>query len=453
MDWIGRFHPVLVHLPIGMLILAAIFQFLKGKQEEWQKAIQFTLMIGFWGAVLACVAGWIQANEGGYAGRSLFIHRWGGIAIALVTFLLWRWQKSERSDKYRSLAYAAMLGGLTYIGHQGGTMTHGADWTVEKAPSWMQSLSGYDGRPTHVAYDDPDSVRIYHDLIKPFVDEKCATCHDQYITKGGLDITTDSTFAKGGRNGDVLGSPSESEFYRRVTMDPLSRKFMPPKGAGLSYQDVKLLGWWLENGADFDKTVALAEHPKEIQEILMDRYGLDTKPKTFLEKTKVDPVPDETMVSLQNLGFGVNQLAQDNNFLDVRWRHVDTLDVNDAIPALKEVANQVAWLDLSRAGVNDASLETLGTFKNMVRLKLDNNEISDEGVSKLTGLRNLESLNLYKTSVSDESIENLGKLGGLKRIYLWLSQVTPDGKSALETANENLDVNLGIEATPAEAES
>ncbi len=444
MDWIGRFHPVFVHLPIGMLILAAIFQLFRGKREEWKGVIGFTLMIAFGGAVLACVAGWIQANEGGYEGRSLFIHRWGGIAIAIVTLLLWMWQRSEKSDKYRSLVYLAVLGGLTYVGHQGGNMTHGPDWTVEKAPSWMQSLAGYDGRPTHVAYDDPDSVQIYHDLIKPLIDQKCATCHNQYLTKGGLDTSTDSTFAEGGRNGDVLGSASESELYRRVTMDPLSRKFMPPKGEGLSYQDVKLLGWWLDNGAEFDKTVAMVEHPKEIQKILLDRYGLDTKPKTFLEKTKVAQVADETMAKLQNLGFGVNQLAQDNNFLDVRWRHVDTLDVNDAIPALNEVAAQVAWLDLSRAGVTDQSLETLGAFKNMVRLKLDNNDISDSGVSHLAALKNLESLNLYKTQVSDASIDDLSKLKGLKRIYLWLSQVTPDGKASLESANEDLDVNLGI---------
>lgn len=444
MDWIGRFHPVLVHLPIGMLVLAALFQLFRGKQEDWQKTIRSVLFVGFIGAVLACIAGWILANEGGYHDRSLFIHRWGGIAIALVTFLLWRWHSSERSDKYRNWAHLAMLGGLTYIGHQGGSMTHGQSFTVEKAPKWMQKVSGYDGRPVHASYTDPDSVVIYRDLIEPFTKAKCATCHNEWTSKGGLDITSDSLFAKGGRNGDVLGASSESEFYRRVTMDPLSRKFMPPKGNGLSYQDIKLLGWWLDNGSDFDKTVSLAEHPKEIQEILMDRHGLDTKPKTFLEKTKVDLVPDETMAKLQNLGFGVNKLAQDNNFLDVRWRHVDTLNVNDAIASLKDVSSQVAWLDLSRAGVEDESLSALGELTNMVRLKLDNNPVTDAGVEKLQNLRNLESLNLYNTSVTDGSVESIGKLTSLKRVYLWLSQVTAEGKAQLEGLNEDLDVNLGI---------
>ncbi|MBX2816175.1 MAG: hypothetical protein KTR24_09260 [Saprospiraceae bacterium] len=444
MDWIGRFHPVIVHLPIGMLILAALLQLFWGKRAEWQKFIKTTLMIGFFAAIIACICGWVLANEGGYHDRSLFIHRWAGIGVAIVAFLMWRWHTKKETARYRTLAHLAMVGGLAYTGHLGGNMTHGIGYTVEDAPGLLQKMAGYDGRPTHTAYSDPDSVRIYHDLVKPFVDKKCTTCHNQYLTKGGLDVSSDSLFREGGRNGDVLGPAAESEFYRRVTMDDYSRKFMPPKGDPLSYQEIKLLGWWLDNGSDFDKTVAEAEHPKEIQAILMDRYGLDTKPKTFLEKTKVDPVSQEIMDRLTALGFGVNQLAQDNYFLDVRWRDVDTLNVNDAIPALEEVAPNVAWLDLSKAGVQDGSLSSIGKLKNMVRLKLDNNEITDQNIADLNGLQHLESLNLYNTQVTDAAISELKKLSGLKRLYLWLSQVTVAGKEEMEAAIPEIDVNLGI---------
>ena len=427
-----------------MLILAALLQVFVGKREEWHKHIRATLMVGFLAAVFACICGWVLANEGGYHDTSLFIHRWAGIGVAIVALLMWRWHASKPQAKYRTLAHLAMVAGLAYTGHIGGEMTHGPGYTVEDAPKWMQTLAGYDGRPQHTQYVDPDSVRIYHDLVKPFLDKKCLTCHNQYLSKGGLDISADSLFQEGGRNGDVLGPASESEFYRRVTMDNYSRKFMPPKGDPLSYQEVNLLGWWLDNGADFEMRVAQAEHPNDIKEILMDRHGLDTKPKTFLEKTKVEQVSEELVNKLTSLGFGVNQLAQDIYFLDIRWRDVDTLDVNDAIPALAEVAENVAWLDLSDSGVRDESLTTLGGLKNMVRLKLNNNEITDAAIGELTRLGNLESLNLYNTKVSDESVDELAQLSSLKRLYLWLSEVTPEGKAQLESANSELEVNLGI---------
>ena len=91
LNWFGRFHPALVHLPIGILIIGVILQFLARRRPDWQleKATQKTYLVGFLSAVVAALAGWFLAREGGYEASTIFWHRWLGILMVLLSFFLY----------------------------------------------------------------------------------------------------------------------------------------------------------------------------------------------------------------------------------------------------------------------------------------------------------------------------------------------------------------------------
>ena len=451
--WIGRFHPVVVHLPIGILIVGVVFQYLNKRKPSLNLglAIEKLYLFGFLSAAFGAFAGWMLAKEGGYEQDTIFWHRWVGIGMVFLAFGLWRWSKDPTTNhKLVNWGGLALLVGLTYTGHLGGELTHGNEYLVEKAPKFIKKLAAYEEGNKQVTFDDPDSTLVYEHLIQPFLEEKCWTCHNEDLHKGGLVMSSREALMEGGRNGEVVEAVAgDSELFKRVILDPSSRKFMPPKGTPLSYREIKLLEWWIDQGAPFDSAVSKVPADVGIQSILLQRHGLDSKPKSFLEKKKVDPLSEEDMAAIAAKGFYIRPIAMTTNFVDVKWKNVDTLALSESLPILERAASQIAWLDLGHSEVTDDMLETVGKLKNVIRLRLEDNPITDEGVKNLVHLKHLESLNLYKTKISDICAPELLEFKNLKRLYVWQSDFTAEGAEVVEGGLKNVEVVLGHQVSQA----
>lgn len=442
LSWLGRFHPAIVHLPIGILVVASVFHWISARKPDWKgaSAVPPLYLLGFISAGIAALAGWMLAKEGGYQADTIFWHRWLGVLLVMISLILWRLNRNvaKVSSPWLSLALVA---GLLWVGHLGGEMTHGETYLVETAPGFVKKLVSYDESAHHAIYTDPDSTLVYQDLIKPILEKKCWTCHSNEITKGGLNMEELQAFMEGGKNGKVIeGNANESELFKRVTLDPESKKFMPPKGNALSYGEIKLLEWWLDSGAPTEKSVTEVTAPAGIQSILLARHQLDTKPKSYIEKTKVDPVSEEMMAKIHNQGFAIRQIAMNNNFVDVGWRDIDSLSVNDAISILGEIADKIAWLDLGSSDLDDASLEVIGQMKNLVRLKIEDNPVTDNGIAELKDLKHLESLNLYKTKITDICASDLVHLKALKKLFIWQTEFGDTGTTQLKASLPEVEV-------------
>ena len=55
----GHFHPVLVHLPIGILMTGLLLQWLarKEKYKSLELAVPIVLLVGIIGALVSCITG------------------------------------------------------------------------------------------------------------------------------------------------------------------------------------------------------------------------------------------------------------------------------------------------------------------------------------------------------------------------------------------------------------
>jgi len=454
--FIGRFHPLVVHLPIGFLLLAGLMQVLaltsKKSYRALTPAISFTL---FWGAcacVAASVMGWLLARGGGYDDETLFWHKWLGIGLTVLTFFGWL-LKSKKIRLPKSVFYYAlgtMIILITATGHLGGNLTHGSTYLLQYAPPVFQNVFGYNADENNVAMQipsTPDSVVVFEHLIMPVLQARCSSCHNETKTNGGLNVTTIEDIMFGGDYGDVLaaGSPLESELFRRLTLPQSSKKFMPPKGDPLTYSELKLLEWWILNGADFDQKLLDDEVPEQIHALLLRDYGVDTKPKPYFERVAVAPLPEETFTQISQAGFLARHLADENNFLEVTpSRSSVNMEQLQTLSAAKE---QITWLNLSNQEITDDMLATLGQFTNLTQLRLENNPITDKGMDNLTGLAHLETLNLYGTAITDETLGKLDKFPALKKLYLWQTEVSPEAVEALEKNRPGLTVNTGVQFT------
>ena len=65
--FLGRFHPVVVHLPIGILLLAVLLHWLSRKPQfnNLQPAVSITLLLGALTAILSCISGWLLGVTAG----------------------------------------------------------------------------------------------------------------------------------------------------------------------------------------------------------------------------------------------------------------------------------------------------------------------------------------------------------------------------------------------------
>ncbi len=454
-DWtlfIGRFHPLVVHLPIGFLLLAAILEFVNRKKQRagWDSAISLSLIFGALGGFVAAFCGWMLAADGGYEGGTLGWHRWLGIGTSVLATVAWL-MKSKRisiDPKYFAGVLGATILGLTITGHLGGNLTHGEGYLYQYAPTIVQRIMGHTPDSLNTRqFTSPDSVVVYADLIKPVLEQKCYSCHSDTKSQGGLNLATYSLLMEGGEHGSVVEpeAPLASEIVRRVTIDPSSAKYMPTKGTPLTYTEINLLSWWIEVGADSSQRLTEVEVPESIKTLLMRDYKLDTRPKPYVETANTSPLAEEARKKLEETGFSVQMLAANSNFVEIGPKVVRSEVSSEQIQSLLEAKDQITWINFGDAGLEDSDLEVIGQLPQLTRLRLEKNKITDAGVTHLKGLSHLESLNLYGTEITDASIDLIAALPALKKVYLWQTQVSQDGVENLRSRRPDLMIDTGFQ--------
>ncbi|PCE66497.1 FN3 associated domain-containing protein [Sediminicola luteus] len=424
---IGNFHPVLVHLPIGAIMLVA---FLEGyglwKPEQHHKGtVRLILWVSFITSGLSLVTGWILGNGTGYESGLLDTHRWLAVAFTIVNGLALYFQRKSNKILYGiQIVLALVL--ITLTGHYGGSMTHGEDFLTAKPASDTQVIT------------DVSKAQVYADIVQPILDAKCVGCHNPKKIKGGLDLSTLSGLRAGGDNGSVLDSLQGKMPLLGASLHvPLdSDAHMPPKGkVQLSPEEIALLDWWATHGHCTDCQAGnLAQSPKMAH--ILGELEQDT---TFLAvlAQELAPFDGDELTELQSQGVSVYPLAEGNPLLRVSLAHKKDLDEN-SLSALKPLAEHIVELDLGYSNFNDTISGTLKRFKNLVKLQLQQTDVNAETLKVLSRLPHLESLNLYGTDLDSTALTLLEKMKALRSLYLWDSQGLAPHLTALSKSRPNL---------------
>jgi uncharacterized membrane protein len=264
-EFIGRLHPLLVHLPIGFLVLLGIFEALtlRPRWEPLAAASRLISGLTFPASLAAIVCGWLLAGAGNdYDSRLLWWHRWLGTGVGVASLLLIGLRRLGLLRVYRwTLAVTVAL--MAAASHFGGALTHGSDflsWQREKSSSLAAAASG------DIAKDP-----VYPAVIQPIFNRYCVNCHGAEKAKAGLRLNTAENLLKGGDSGSAIEPPgaTQSLLGKLISLPKDEDEHMPPAGKRqLSANELALLRWWLDAGAPTDKTVKELDPPAEILQIL-----------------------------------------------------------------------------------------------------------------------------------------------------------------------------------------
>jgi uncharacterized membrane protein/mono/diheme cytochrome c family protein len=264
---LGRLHPLAVHFPVTLLCLAAILEVFtcRNFNTRLRPGINLLVALGAIGAVLAAGLGWLLAGQEEYGGNTLAIHRWTGVATAVLgvaaAWFLYRIQKKQQANLIR--VYRGMLlftaVGVTAAGHYGASLTHGdvyltstipwsADYEDPAAGGAKFSLASL---KTGGAELNPQQQLELNVKVRAIFAHNCYKCHSADKIKGELRLDEKKMVFKGGKSGPlfVIGSPEQSEIIRRLNLPRGHKESMPGKGKALSKEDIEIISFWIKKGA------------------------------------------------------------------------------------------------------------------------------------------------------------------------------------------------------------
>jgi uncharacterized membrane protein len=131
LDWIGRFHPIIVHFPIAFFP-AALFTAVVGRRRPaFAAPVQFMVVAGGIVAPISAALGWFNAGFALSDTDSLMaVHRWLGTGIGVGGLLLaiWAWRRPwEDRGAGMILSLTLMTIAIAVQGWFGGALVHGAE--------------------------------------------------------------------------------------------------------------------------------------------------------------------------------------------------------------------------------------------------------------------------------------------------------------------------------------
>jgi uncharacterized membrane protein len=287
---LGRFHPLLVHLPIAFLLLVPVLE-LAGRtgrpaRQALRESAGFVLALATAAALVTGWDGWLLAWSGGYSGALVLRHLWGGVILTALCLAALAARGGGRATGGGAWLYAVLLGGaigtVAWTSHEGGSLTHGPHFLTERLPARVRGWFGFAGPApaggrtiaTHPAaasaaasaaaparvpapghpVDPPNSGMApnFAADVAPLLDRSCVSCHRADKHKGGLRLDTFALMMAGGEDGVVVvpGDPKASELVRRITLPPDDDDYMPSDGRKpLSVDEVRVIEDWIATGA------------------------------------------------------------------------------------------------------------------------------------------------------------------------------------------------------------
>ncbi|HYJ65804.1 MAG TPA: c-type cytochrome domain-containing protein, partial [Parafilimonas sp.] len=431
-EFVGHFHVALIHLPIGILLIALLLLWLRKnpKYNISYQVIKIILLIGVVFALLSCITGYVLSTTDNYEKPLVEWHMWMGFGVAIASmFLYMKLARSEFDILYKILA-VGLFALIVITGHLGGSLTHGSDYISFNFSSDKNDTAKI--KPLV----NVQEVKVYDSVIQPILQTRCYTCHSSKRQKGGLRLDKYDLILKGGKDGKIIttGEPDNSDMIKRILLPEEEDKHMPPREKPqLTDKQIALLHWWIENGNDTLRKVKQMPQPDPIKGYLISlQVGHEEhKLPANIPLVPVEKADDKAVEPLKNKGVIVLPIAQNSNYLSVNF--VTATNVSDKdFALLLPLKKQLVWLKCGDTKIGDSALSFIAQCTNLTFLQLDNTSITDKGLQKLSLLQQLQSLNLVGTDITAVGLKALKNLKQLQSIYVYKTKINKEDFAELQ---------------------
>ena len=386
--YLGNFHPVVLHLPIGAFLFTfLLFISQKYLKSNFDPAVRMGLLFSFITSIITSIFGYILHLNGDYDSVLVDRHMWLAIATTiLIGFVLYLHKKQKPYNHIlSSFVFATVL--LTITGHNGGSLTHGKDYL--KLPDFEKEIS-------IVSYD---SIHVFNQVISPILDSKCVKCHNTGKSKGNLMLSSIDKILLGGEKGQIIKSNSsvDSRLYTYLNLPIDDEMHMPPDGnSQLNDNEKELIKLWIDEGADFYNF-------RKMNDDNFSKEILSFLPK---EIASVDPPNRNDLVKLIENEFRIERISTENNFIDIKYQGKSFKQ--SYLRLLSKVSDNIKRLDLSFVDLSSIDLSRVDNFENLTYLNLNNTKLTTKKIQKLD--LDIQTLilsnNNFDVSVFDKFISN-----------------------------------------------
>lgn len=249
--FLGAFHPIILHLPIGSVILLACMElvrlFTKGRWNPQTLFVVFFAAVTSIPAVLLGQAAFLAEKSP----ESLEEHMQDGVVFAvlmIVVFAVKFYSEQKRSrlvEKIYQILFFITTLVMIAAAHHGGEYTHGSP--MQKAP-WKSKQEKVQKPVVSTSSD----MMFYEEVVEPIFAQHCYSCHGEKKDKGGFRMHTWELLEKALDRDD----PLNGDLLYSILLPLEDEEHMPPmKEEQLTQRQVNLIKWWAENGHQRGKTM------------------------------------------------------------------------------------------------------------------------------------------------------------------------------------------------------
>lgn len=444
---LGRFHPLVLHFPIVLIIITLLFEVLNkvGWIKTNEGVITVTLIASALFTFISVIAGFLLFASGEYSGQLMDQHFWAGtitgalIFITVSLFLLTR--SSTRFYYPYIICLLVSNGAVGYTSHLGGSITHGQDYLTEYVPAIMNKFE--------VEEKPEGEMKVYGDMIALIFEAKCLSCHNEMRAKGDLLLTSYANLLKSGESGLpslTAKIPEKSELYNRVVLSHDHKDHMPPEGkTPLNENEITLLKYWIESGAVEEMKVTEVKETAPMKPVVdklqqeLSRYRIKagiTRMKEKELRQQLDELAKKLSLNI------IPDSTQDGNYYRVSMKFPPAPFTNNHLLELRPYGEAFSSISLVSSTIDDDALYHISQMPNVRELYLQKTAIEGPGLVYLKNMKNLEMINLSYTLVDDKSALDLLKVPNLKKAYLFQTQTSKQVADALQKYKSGLEVLL-----------
>ncbi len=415
LSWTGHFHPLLLHLPLGFASFSIILWLFKKNfsGSSFNEIYELTLSLSAVSSVFTALLGLFLSKGQDYDAVMLRNHLWSGVALSFFTwFSWWAFTNLEKVKPYWTYLQVFGLALMSFAGHAGGSLTHGADYL--NFPDKIEIEEDVQAVIT-------DSTAYFQLAVRPILEKKCVSCHKKDKAKGDLilasnpNTTSDVWVSKHANFNEML-----AEMAQRIDLPITDKEHMPPRGKEpLEPQEIVILRNWINAGGNTNEILASIQQNHALfadKELLLQSSSKERKYTfPFLSGKKLASLNDAFTV--------VRQIANESPALKADFFITKSFEISklDKLSAAKE---QIIHINLSKMPVRDEDLSMITLFPNLEKLFLNQTDITDKGIPSLKKLNKLRVLSLSGTEISIKSVPVLATMKSLEEVYLWHTNIT-----------------------------
>jgi uncharacterized membrane protein len=424
----GRMHPLVLHLPIGILIFLVVIVFFQKQLDSsfTNEIIHIGLLITSLSASIAALFGYFLSLQSDYGTAVLMRHKVSGVTLSFLCYAVLLWHRGGmKRSVFLGLGVVSFLI-LIIAGHTGAVLTHGENFLF--API---------SRSTEVLTAENSSV--YKFAVEPILERKCFTCHNESKAKGKLIMTSEDQFKAGGEHGKpwVEGKPMESRMIKAFYLPISHDEHMPPDGKPqLTQLEIATLKAWIKAGADFEKKLNQFPDGDSLKFMVASLASLQPSvpedPQYTFSAASDDVIKKMNTPFRSVFPFYEGSPALQADFFVKKYFEIKFLE------ELKAVKDQLVILNLSKMPLTDRDLSIIKAFKNLEQVNLNFSSINGSGLTELNSLKNLKTVSLSGTAVGVRDIAPLLSLPQLEEVYIWSTKVSASQADSLREKHPSL---------------